>query len=257
MNTTDTAAIREKFEVWWLRDVPEEHRAFAKNLLDGYGIDYTAAPGVADAWAAYQAGASASTQVSAQFWQPIASAPRYGTNILIRFGKDGVSQAKYVAGVPHPWKFIDTNDGITWLVNDARDGEYGPSHWQPMPSAALAPTSEQAEGVRFGAVELILRDICETDPADPDLTDTVCISAETLQEIVERHIGTASLLEWAVDRWSAEVSNRPLVNVHRRALDDTWRQVIRHCGGDANALIGPSHSELLDAAPAASARDQA
>jgi hypothetical protein len=43
------------------------------------------------------------------------------------------------------------------------------------------------------------------------------------------------------------VRNRPLVNVHRRTLDGTWRQVIRHLGGDPDALIGASHDELLDA----------
>ncbi|MFU6003546.1 hypothetical protein ACM7QE_33430, partial [Pseudomonas aeruginosa] len=56
------------------------------------------------------------------------------------------------------------------------------------------------------------------------------------------------LLEWAVDRWHAEVSQRPLTNVHRRALDDTWRQVIRRLGGDTGLLCGPSHDELLAAA---------
>ncbi|HFO1326590.1 TPA: hypothetical protein ACHIU5_000214 [Pseudomonas aeruginosa] len=57
------------------------------------------------------------------------------------------------------------------------------------------------------------------------------------------------LLEWAVNRWHAEVSLRPLINVHRRALDDTWRQVIRRLGGDTGLLCGPSHDELLAAAP--------
>jgi hypothetical protein len=72
-------------------------------------------------------------------WQPIETAPRDGTNILIRFGRDGVSQAKYVPGTPHPWKFIDTNDGITWIINHAVDTEYGPTHWMPMPDAAPRP----------------------------------------------------------------------------------------------------------------------
>ena len=35
-------------------------------------------------------------------------------------------------------------------------------------------------------------------------------------------------------------------NIHRRTLDDTWRQVIRHCKGDDRALCGPTHDELLD-----------
>jgi hypothetical protein len=59
------------------------------------------------------------------------------------------------------------------------------------------------------------------------------------------------LAKWAAERWNAEVRNRPLVNVHRRALDDTWRQVIRHCGKDDVALLGPKHGDLVAADTAA------
>lgn len=55
----------------------------------------------------------------------------------------------------------------------------------------------------------------------------------------------ANSLAWAVSRWKDEVSLRPLVNVHRRTLDDTWRQVIRHFGGDPAKLLGPNHDTLL------------
>lgn len=55
----------------------------------------------------------------------------------------------------------------------------------------------------------------------------------------------AAHLEWAVSRWNAEVANRPVRNVHRRALDDTWRQAIRRFGGDPDALVGPSHDALI------------
>ena len=79
-------------------------------------------------------------------WKPIASAPRDGSNIIIRFGEDGVSQAKYIAGLPFPWQFIDTNDGVTWLINHAKDAPGGPSHWIPLPSKA-APTCA-ADGAR-------------------------------------------------------------------------------------------------------------
>lgn len=51
-------------------------------------------------------------------------------------------------------------------------------------------------------------------------------------------------LAWAVSRWRAEVEHRPIVNVHRRSLDDVWRQVMRHLGGDPDALVGPSHDEI-------------
>lgn len=59
----------------------------------------------------------------------------------------------------------------------------------------------------------------------------------------------ASTIRWAVERWQAEVMHRPLVNVHRRSLDDCWRQVIRHFGGDPEALVGPAHDELVSALP--------
>lgn len=53
-----------------------------------------------------------------------------------------------------------------------------------------------------------------------------------------------AVVDWAASRWQSEVANRPLQNVHRRSLDDTWRQVIRHFGGDDIALCGPVHDEL-------------
>jgi hypothetical protein len=63
------------------------------------------------------------------------------------------------------------------------------------------------------------------------------------------------LAEWAISRWNAEVANRPLNNVHRRALDTTWRQVIRHGGGDPDVLLGPSHDDLVADSPAPPATD--
>lgn len=57
-------------------------------------------------------------------------------------------------------------------------------------------------------------------------------------------IGAANGLAWAVQQWNDEVSKRPMVNVHRRSLDDAWRQVIRYFGGDPEKLIGPNHDEL-------------
>jgi hypothetical protein len=54
-----------------------------------------------------------------------------------------------------------------------------------------------------------------------------------------------AVVSWAVERWHAEVANRPLWNIHRRTLDGTWRQVIRQFGGDDEALCGPRHEDLL------------
>lgn len=55
----------------------------------------------------------------------------------------------------------------------------------------------------------------------------------------------SEVVDWAVERWHAEVANRPLRNIHRRTLDDTWRQVIRRFGGDDEMLIGPRHDDLV------------
>jgi hypothetical protein len=55
-------------------------------------------------------------------------------------------------------------------------------------------------------------------------------------------------IEWVVERWNEEVANRPMVNIYRRILDTTWRQVLRRLGGDDRALLGPTHAELLDKA---------
>lgn len=63
-------------------------------------------------------------------------------------------------------------------------------------------------------------------------------------------ITAKQVVEWAASRWQSEVANRPLQNVYRRALDDTWRQVIRHFGGDDVGLCGPPHQELVNAAGA-------
>ena len=69
----------------------------------------------------------------------------------------------------------------------------------------------------------------------------------TPQEALQagREAARFELLQWAVKRWRLEVENRPLVNVHRRSLDDTWRQVIRYAKGDADVLLGPDHDSLV------------
>jgi hypothetical protein len=54
-----------------------------------------------------------------------------------------------------------------------------------------------------------------------------------------------SLLAWAISKWHDEVANRPLQNVHRRALDGTWRQVVRYAGGNDEELLGPRHDDAL------------
>jgi hypothetical protein len=66
-----------------------------------------------------------------------------------------------------------------------------------------------------------------------------------VSDLIASTDGNKDSLAWAIEKWSDEVSRRPLVNVHRRTLDDTWRQVIRRFGGDDVLLCGPTHDQLL------------
>lgn len=55
--------------------------------------------------------------------------------------------------------------------------------------ADAAPAAPVAEATPYfsGVSELIIRDVCEMEPANPDLSDTICIDVSDLQTIVKRH----------------------------------------------------------------------
>ena len=57
-------------------------------------------------------------------------------------------------------------------------------------------------------------------------------TASMLMEAIKERLASGGDLRWAVERWTEEVKNRPLENIHRRTLDETWRQVIRRLGGN-------------------------
>lgn len=54
------------------------------------------------------------------------------------------------------------------------------------------------------------------------------------------------LITWAVGKWFEQVANRPMTNIHRRSLDDTWRLILKHLGADDVALLGLDHDSLLE-----------
>lgn len=87
-------------------------------------------------------------------------------------------------------------------------------------------------------------------PADVATTGVAAIATRGKQDgspipVPPADARDAGLIEWAAARWRAEVQNRPLQNVHRRSLDDAWRQVIRYAGGDDVAICGPRHDDLV------------
>ena len=63
--------------------------------------------------------------------------------------------------------------------------------------------------------------------------------------MTQAHAFSMGEVKWAVEQWQREVANRPMHNMHRRSLDDTWRQVIQRHGGDDVSLCGPKHDDLL------------
>jgi hypothetical protein len=90
-------------------------------------------------------------------------------------------------------------------------------------------------------VEIVCEDGSEAELVY-DFMERLMVSGKDVPAIPEK----PDLLEWAVSRWREEVLKRPLGNIHRRTLDDTWRQVIRQLGGDDRDLVGPPHDELLE-----------
>ncbi|SFF15181.1 DUF4406 domain-containing protein [Paracidovorax wautersii] len=110
--------------------------------------------------------------------------------------------------------------------------------WSRSRGAALEAMCAQTLGMRFeyaaGAERPALMSALK-------VIETL-MSRTTLEQASEAR--RTNGLTWAVNRWHIEVSRRPLENVHRRPLDDAWRQVVRYFGGDPEELLGPSHDEI-------------
>jgi hypothetical protein len=126
-----------------------------------------------------------------------------------------------------------------------------------IPGAALAPVvapvkderiaelwseacAQYKPGMNTSPVHIFVRLLSQHPAVAPSASPAQ--GDEALRQAMEAH--AANGLAWAVSRWQAEVSQRPPVNVHRRTLDDTWRQVVRYFGGDPGKLLGASHDEL-------------
>lgn len=82
--------------------------------------------------------AKAARKAPAGDWQSMASAPRDGSVVMLRFGEDGQSPGWYLDGKDFPWVFIDKGAlgeqrhyGSAFFFNRMADGEYGPTHWRP------------------------------------------------------------------------------------------------------------------------------
>lgn len=75
-------------------------------------------------------------------WQPIATAPRDGTMILLydaKMGEGPWAGAYNVSDKKYPWMFFDdietinTDEGDLVRPNGWPDDHRGPTHWMPLP----------------------------------------------------------------------------------------------------------------------------
>jgi len=151
-----------------LEQVRDWHRSIAESnkLLRAIADPHEAAANAIDAEIKRQASAqSAETE-----WHPMATAPRDGSVILLRWGQDHISPGWWSAPVSpvqndegtwptmdgYPWSFVDMIDGHAF-VNRAADNRYGPTHWAlyTAPPAAAAQGEAVAwirkDGFRFNA----------------------------------------------------------------------------------------------------------
>ncbi|WP_186268083.1 hypothetical protein [Burkholderia gladioli] len=93
------------------------------------------------------------------------------------------------AGLPEGWKLVPIKP--TKEMMDAVGGQAGRFtayivYTDMLDAAPAAPVAEAAPYFS-GVSELIIRDVCEMEPANPDLNDTICIDVSDLQAIVKRH----------------------------------------------------------------------
>lgn len=104
-----------------------------------------------------------------------------------------------------------------------------------IPATADKPHKAPSERELLHKIEGVLRTPSSGHASANELAETI------LDAICPGYLGA---LEWAVERWRDEVQHRPIQNIHRRSLDDAWRQVIRHFGGEDILLCGPAHDDL-------------
>ena len=57
------------------------------------------------------------------------------------------------------------------------------------------------------------------------------LSKEAVEHVALKGQAHTEIEAWIVERWDAEVANRPAENVHRLTLDRIWRQMYRHLTG--------------------------
>lgn len=161
--------------------------------------------------------------------------------------------------VPYPGMSAAFERHYAQSFND-KDWHNEASVWAAAWKAAKAHTAEQSEPVKYRLwFNEAGEPIADIESPDQDIRLATAIQhrdgfRRQLEDLrhemddLEADFSEQQMksVEWAVEKWMAEVANRPLVNVHRRTLDDTWRTVIKHFGGDDSKLLPlERHDDLV------------
>lgn len=136
--------------------------------------------------------------------ESMATCPRDGTAVLLRWGEDHVSPGWWCAAVSpipnedgtwprdtggFPWAFFDMNDGVAF-VNHAVDTEYGPTHWTPY----VYPPAQGVDLEQFRkAVMAWKRDAENRHHAGeifPEQEDVIHKEADRLLALIDSQCGT-------------------------------------------------------------------
>ncbi|MGS1028794.1 hypothetical protein [Burkholderia glumae] len=208
---------------------------------------------VIDYGRAVLAAASPAPAIPAVHWQPIETAPKDGSMILMwvhanrhLIDEDGNPYEENFAAVDFgEWKEFGEHGGAFIAYSCPHgDGADGITHWMPLP---IGPTDDALKAAPAISESEDARKTCMCSGLGPceRRTDGSCrVSAPAnLASAISRHV----VIDWAVERWTLEVSGRPLGNIQRRSLDDAWRQFIRYLGADDVSLLGPRHDDLIAA----------
>ena len=124
-------------------------------------------------------------------------------------------------------------------------------------AAKLRETNPECEIAANMEAAATLLEALRAEVADLSMALHQADSATQVAVATAREKDLIALREWAVNGWRSEVQFRPMVNIHRRSLDDCWRQVMRYAGLDPVEAVGPSHDDLLAAGTAEMARRDA
>lgn len=132
---------------------------------------------------------------------------------------------------------------LSFAQDRAARAQAEPAAWQPEPSwgRAFAQLTSVAQSVDACQPAMALKVIGQLKKELQRLSD-----GARAQGAGEAETFRIALHEWAVQGWRDEVQNRPLVNIHRKRLDDFWRKAIRKAGGDPDALLGPDHDTIIE-----------